>query len=243
MHCHLDFLDDPAGFAHGARLRGLGFFSATVTPGGFERACELLAGCENVRVGVGLHPWWINDGRCDAEDVERVCAAIARTQFVGEIGLDFGKRCAASHEAQIAAFERIAAACAEVGGRLLTVHAVRSADAALDVLERTGCLANNQVILHWYSDTSEGLWRAVRAGCSISVNARMLVTRRGREYARVIPLERLLLETDLPPDDQAGFTLDAWEADLRGALGILEEIRGVRLGEALAQNSKRLLAF
>lgn len=243
MHCHLDFLDDPAEFAHGAQLRGLGFFSATVTPDGFERACGLLADCENVRVGVGLHPWWINDGRCGAEDIERVRAAIPGTRFVGEIGLDFGKRCAASREVQLAAFERIAAACAEAGGRLLTVHAVRSADAALDVLERTGCLANNQVIFHWYSDTSEGLWRAVHAGCSISVNARMLATRRGREYARVIPLDRLLLETDLPPDDEAGFTLDAWEADLRGALCTLEEIRGTQLGETLAQNSQRLLAL
>ena len=35
------------------------------------------------------------------------------------------------------------------------------------------------------------------------MNERMLATKRGREYARQIPLDRLLLETDAPAQPQA----------------------------------------
>ena len=242
MHCHLDFLADASGFADAAGERGMGFFSATVTPEGFHQARERMNACPNVRVGVGLHPWWVHDGRCDEEDVQAVCELVPDTRFVGEIGLDFGKRCAPSREVQEKAFAQVALACAREGGKLLTAHAVRSANAVLDILERTGCLAGNTVIFHWYSDTSDALWRAVHAGCYFSVNARMLATKRGREYARVIPAERLLLETDLPPEDE-GFTLDAWEADLRGTLECLEQIRGCALSETLARTSRQLLGM
>ncbi|MFR2031814.1 MAG: TatD family hydrolase, partial [Collinsella sp.] len=36
-----------------------------------------------------------------------------------------------------------------------------------------------------------------------SVNERMLATKRGREYVRQIPLDRLLLETDAPAEANA----------------------------------------
>ena len=241
MHCHLDFLADPVEFADAARARGLGFFSATVTPDGFERAREALADCPNVRIGAGLHPWWIHDGRCGAADAERVCDLLRETRYVGEVGLDFGKRCASTRDAQLAFFEQIASACARAGGKLLTVHAVRSADAVLDVLERTHCLEHNQVIFHWYSDSSPALSRAIRSGCYFSVNPRMLSTRRGREYTKIIPKDRLLLETDLPPESDAEFTLDAWEAALRHALEGVEEISGKDLAQTIAATSTALM--
>jgi TatD DNase family protein len=243
MHCHLDFLDAPAEFAQAAAVRGLGFFSATVTPAGFEAACAALANSPNVRVGVGLHPWWIHDGRCGVADVERVCAFVRKARFVGEIGLDFGKRCASTRDEQLAAFRQVVTACAHEGGRLLTVHAVRAADAVLDVLDQTRCLEDNQVILHWYSDSNPALWRAIRAGCYFSVNPRMLATKRGREYAKLIPVERMLLETDLPPETGGSFSLDAWEAELAQTLAELERIRGAKLASVLAQNSRTLLAL
>ena len=243
MHCHLDFLADPTEFARDAAERALAFFSATVTPDGFAIAHAPLSDCPNVRVGVGLHPWWVHDGRCGLADVERVCALVRQTRYVGEVGLDFGKRCASSHDVQLSAFRRIAEACAREGGKLLTIHAVRSADAVLDVLEQTRCLESNQVILHWYSDSNPALWRAIRAGCFFSVNMRMLQTKRGREYAKLVPPERLLLETDLPPEDESAFPLDAWIADLSQALAGLKAIRGECVSEQIAQNSAALLGF
>ena len=72
---------------------------------------------------------------------------------------------------------------------MISIHAVRSAGAVLDVLESHGLLIPNPdspvIIFHWFSVTSD---------------ERMLASKRGREYARQIPLDRLLLETDAPAE-------------------------------------------
>ncbi|MDY4918176.1 MAG: TatD family hydrolase, partial [Collinsella sp.] len=89
-------------------------------------------------------------------------------------------------------------------GRVISIHAVRSAGTVLDVLESHGLLIPNSdspaIIFHWFSGTSDELVRARNVGCYFSVNERMLASKRGREYARQIPLDRLLLETDAPAE-------------------------------------------
>ena len=91
-----------------------------------------------------------------------------------------------------------------LAGRVISIHAVRSAGTVLDVLESHGLLIPNPdspaIIFHWFSGTSDELVRARNAGCYYSVNERMLASKRGREYARQIPLDRLLLETDAPAE-------------------------------------------
>ena len=93
MHCHLDFCKDPAHIAHEAEALGTGAFTATVSPAAYESARKTLTPCRNVRVGAGMHPWWVADGRVTYEDVEASADLARETRFIGEIGLDFGKRC------------------------------------------------------------------------------------------------------------------------------------------------------
>lgn len=46
MHCHLDFADDACAIAREAQRYGIGFFSGTVTPEGYEHASMLLSDCK-----------------------------------------------------------------------------------------------------------------------------------------------------------------------------------------------------
>lgn len=227
MHCHLDFSSDMAALARLAQAHGVAAFSNTVTPEGYLAASKALAGFPNVRVGVGLHPWWMADGRCGAEQVELACQLIQKTRFVGEVGLDFAPRREGTFETQFDAFERIIDACCAQGGKVISIHAVRSATAVLDVLERHNATHNNACILHWFSGSSQELARARELGCHFSVNPNMLATKRGRVYVRQIPPERLLLETDLPDEGtdaaQAG---PAWIVQLKRAAELLGEILG-----------------
>ena len=80
-------------------------------------------------------------------------------------------------------------------------------------------------------------------GCLFSVNPRMLATRKGREYARQVPLARLLLETDLPcePDGPVARTAQAHAALLRQALTELCELRSEDVASAVAATSRHLL--
>lgn len=221
MHVHLDFMQDARGVAAEAERLGLGMFAVTVTPEGYEQTARELVDAPNVRVGVGLHPWWVADGRCDTGDVARAAELARTSRFVGEVGLDLSPKHVpdGSLERQVAALEAVAGACAETSDgarpKVLSLHSVRAAGLTLDVLERTGALAACACIFHWFSGTSDELHRAVKAGCWFSVNEMMLRTRRGREYARQLPERRLLLETDLPPGENVPFATREIVASLR----------------------------
>lgn len=229
-HCHLSFAPQTARFAEWVANNQAGAFSTTVSPADHAYAKEVLSGWESLKVGLGAHPWWVSRGEVSMEDIERLASLVPETRFIGEIGLDFGKNGLAKRAfdteeetkaTQVEALRAVFAACVQgkdlqkgaldppgapqdSGGRVLSIHAVRSADVIMDMLQEYGLLPGNTVIFHWFSGSSAQLQRAREMGCFFSVNAFMLNTRRGREYAKAIPLGQLLVETDLPEDPRGG---------------------------------------
>lgn len=248
-HCHLDWEADPAAVARACGQRGVALACCTVTPQAFLAARGALATAPNVILGVGAHPWWVADGRVGQGDVDLAAELAAEAPLVGEVGLDFSpaRSDAAGNQAQVRALTRICEAAAGVGDdpagqRVISLHAVRSAGACLDVLEATGA-ARCRCVMHWFSGSSDELGRALRLGCSFSVGERMLGTRRGREYARQLPAARLLLETDLPGRAGQGVGADGLLASLDRALTALAQVRGVdkdELAATLAANARTL---
>ena len=192
-HCHLDLMAHPDAVADEATALGLGLFDCGVNPRDFSAANERACRQPGIIAGVGLHPWWLAE-------------VAAQERYIGEVGLDFSARFAGSEPLQIQALNRLCDALVQhpLTGRVISIHAVRSAGAVLDVLESHGLLIPNPdspvIIFHWFSGTSDELVRARNSGCYFSVNERMLASKRGREYARQIPLDRLLLETDSPAE-------------------------------------------
>ena len=205
-HCHLDLMASPNAVAHKTAAMGLGLFDCGVDPRDFATANKRTSTSPNIVAGVGLHPWWIADGRCGAAEVDLLCELASQERFIGEIGLDFSSRFAGTEGIQTQAFERLCQALSQhpLAGRVLSIHAVRAAGATLDILESSDLLKDDPnsptIIFHWFSGTSDELVRAHHAGSFFSINERMLATKRGREYARQIPLNRLLLETDAPAE-------------------------------------------
>ena len=116
-HLHLPFFTDPVAFAEEARRQGLALFSQAVTPAEYLRLRPMLEPYDNVRQGVGIHPWWIADGRCGDADVDAVVDLMGSTPWVGEVGLDFSPR-RPNREGQVAAFRRIARAAGAAGVEL-----------------------------------------------------------------------------------------------------------------------------
>lgn len=205
-HCHLDLMAHPDAVADEATALGLGLFDCGVDPRDFAAAKTRGSHHPNIIVGVGLHPWWLADGRCGNAEIDLLCQIAVQERYIGEVGLDFSARFAGSEPLQIQTFDRLCDALVQhpLTGRVISIHAVRSTGTVLDVLESHGLLIPNSdspvIIFHWFSGTSDELVRARNAGCYFSVNERMLASKRGREYARQIPLDRLLLETDAPAE-------------------------------------------
>ena len=104
-------------------------------------------------------------------------------------------------------------------------------------------------VLHWFSGSGDDLTRARQFGCWFSVGERMLATRRGRSYAQQIPLDRLVLETDLPAQNlPAGTSSKAIAADMtasltraRDSLAAIKGVSAAELTRVLARNSAYLL--
>lgn len=245
LHVHLDFMANGEAVAADALAAGAMLFANTVTPDGYRAARGRFAGFGNVRVGAGLHPWWVTGEVAAAEaQADELVALLDGTRFVGEVGLDFGARHGGTQktrEAQAAAFTRIVQACAERGGKALSIHSVKAAREVLDILEGASALERCTCIFHWYTGPSDQLKRAIDLGCLFSVGARMAATAKGREYVKAIPARQLLLETDAPPGEGAPYSFAELQDELQAAARIIEAAKGAEALEAIRAHSEELL--
>ena len=241
-HVHANLMDSPLNVARSSNEAELGLFTCGVTPHDYlELAPQLTQ--DNIRVGLGAHPWYISDGRVTEKDIELLLELMGETPYLGEIGLDFSSRYCVDglQELQVKAFTQICARAAELSHngqpRVLSMHTVRSVDAVLDILEQTGAAQACIPIIHWFSGSSDELQRAIKLGCCFSVGEMSLKTKRGREYAKVYPKDKLLTETDLPSSDQTDIGASDIVDSLKRALCGLSEARGYSVQTEVMANA------
>lgn len=261
-HCHLDFAGNAVELAAAYAACG-GALSGTCDPRDFERVrAELARFAPRVRVGLGLHPWWVADGTCGEGEVALFERLAPAAPLISEVGLDFQPRRVDTRDVQIEAFERVCVASARPLGegkaagqlaarpsaefprRIMSIHSSGAAMCTLDVLDRTGCLDACTCIFHWFSGSQEELTRAIESGCLFSVNERMLKTKRGRAYARAIPKGRLLIETDFPSKPTPMAIPQDVSPRLERTMSLLAEARGADerlLAATVAATSERIL--
>ncbi|NOC83850.1 Qat anti-phage system TatD family nuclease QatD [Ruegeria sp. HKCCD6428] len=195
FHTHLDLYPDLQRAISTCDRRRVATLAVTTTPKAFERNLE-LSSCSNfVRVGLGLHPQLVADRHHEIELFEKL---LPRTRYVGEIGLDRGPAHYRSFELQRSIFARILRACAEDGGKVLSLHSVRATRPVLDMLDEHLPPDRARVVLHWFNGSRSDVRRAVERGCYFSINERMLGSTNGERVLRDIPKDRVLTETDGP---------------------------------------------
>ena len=239
MHCHLQFMANGLEVAADARAAGSFLFDNTVTPQEYFDARMRFEMLENVTAGFGMHPWWVTDNSSSSQIVEQLDAADPR--FIGEIGLDFGKRHAHTREQQVEIYAAIAKWAARKGGKALSIHSVHATAEALDVLQDTGVFENCTCVFHWFTGPSDQLRRAIDAGCFFSVGPRMLATGKGREYVKAIPAKRIMLETDAPPQQGQAYSYAELRAQLESAARDVAAIKGDEVLEVVVETSRRFL--
>jgi TatD DNase family protein len=193
FHCHLDLYPDPTAAAAACRDQGHHVLSVTTTPRAWRGTVALAKGAPRVRTALGLHPQIAHERHGELALFE---ALLPETRYVGEVGLDGSPELRSHQEVQRRCFDRILAACALGGGRVLTVHSRRATDAVLDALERRP--GAGTMILHWFTGSRRELERAIGLGCWFSVGPAMVRSARGREVLAAMPPDRVLTETDGP---------------------------------------------
>lgn len=248
-HVHLDWFADAGELARRAGDAGLGLFACTVEPGGFAGA-EALGGEKNVALACGFHPWWVAERGAENDDrLEAAVTGARASRWVGEVGLDFGRKHEATKDEQLRVFTAICEACAQASDsaepKVISIHSAGAATAVMDVLEKTEAADACRCVFHWFSGTSAELARARELDLWFSLGERSLATRRGREYARQIPACRLLSETDLPEGQASAMDEKDILASLDRAITGIAQARGADPAEIrtlLAKNAAALLA-
>jgi TatD DNase family protein len=195
FHCHLDLFPDPVGAVSAAEIAEIYTLAVTTTPRAWPRNHELTHKTKYVRAALGLHPQVVAER---AGEIELWEEYLPQARYVGEVGLDAGPQHCSSFDLQKQVFTRVLKRCSEVGGRILSVHSVRSAQVVLDLIESHLPRDRGHVVLHWFTGPKSLLRRTVDLGCYFSVNAAMLTKDRGRDLISAIPDDRLLTETDAP---------------------------------------------
>lgn len=240
FHCHVDLYKDHSALIAECDRERVATLAVTTTPKAWPRNRELAAKSAHVRIALGLHPQLVAERENELPIFERY---LSDARYVGEVGLDAGPRFYRSFPAQERVFERILRACAEQGGKVLTVHSVRAVGKVLNHIESSLPQDRGHVVLHWFTGTSAEARRAVALGCYFSINGEMLRSPKHRQLVGSLPLDRLLTETDGPFVERDGQPLRP--RDVGHTVLELAEARSVSaktMEDAVLQNLRRLVS-
>ena len=206
FHCHLDLYPEPHRIARACAERGVYVLSVTTTPSAWH-GTKALAG-KRTRIALGLHPQLAYEHR---HELALFNELLPQARYVGEIGLDGGTEFRPHWKDQLAVFNHILGACAQAGGRVMSIHSRRAAKAVLDCLESHP--GAGIPVLHWFSGSVRDLDGAIALGCWFSVGPAMLNSEKGKRLAALMPRERVLTESDGPFAQIAGRAVLPWEVD------------------------------
>jgi TatD DNase family protein len=260
-HAHLDMLDDPVAALVRAARAGIALVATVVdlteepertldgldgwlTGAAAELAPEGLAPPE-VRLIVGWHPHNATRGDDALLTRLRELAAGPRVGALGELGLDFHYD-HSPRDVQRAWFRSQLTLAHEVG-LPVEIHLREAHAEGADLLAELGTPAAGCVI-HCFTEGPATAERFLELGCHISFAGPVTFAKaeQVRDAARIVPLDRLLVETDCPflaPHPYRGRPNEPALAVLNAAA--VAEAKGIGSAEvatAALDNARRLFA-
>ena len=237
-HFHLDLMNNMQALVREFSTTDVGAVVVGTTPKAYEGDKRFCFGTEKIRVGLGMHPQLVAER---GQELELFLRLVKGTKYIGEVGLDFNTNYIASKEQQMVCFREIVKACANEGGKVLSIHSAKAARTVIDELKNARAFRGNVCILHWFTGSAAERKSAIESGAYFSINSKMLKTKSGQETIKVVPAERILLETDAP------FTMrfrsvSELKTELERLVIGISEIRGVEMRRRIEENSMRVLS-
>ncbi len=200
-HCHLTFkpLDgDIEGVLERSRAIGV---TAWITVGtsleDSQKAVEFAGRFDNLYATVGVHPHDAKDVTADTLAQLSQLAQNVNVVAIGETGLDFHYNFSKQPD-QV----RVFAAQLKLAEELnlpVVVHSRNAFDETMDILERHGSGLKG-VVFHCFSGSPEQAKRVLERGYYVSFTGAVTFknAEQSRQAAKLVPLDRLMLETDCP---------------------------------------------
>jgi TatD DNase family protein len=247
-HCHLDFPEfAPQLGAVMARARAAGVeycLTIATSLAGFPRVREIAAQFDNVWCSVGIHPHdAAKEPLADASSLLALTGD-AKVVGIGETGLDYFYD-HSPRERQAENFRHHIAA-ARQSGLPLIVHTRDADDDLAAILREETAKGAFTGVLHCFSSGQALAELALELGFYISVSGMATFKNAGalRDILKIVPLDRLLVETDAPylaPIPHRGERNEpAFVAHTAAKLAEIKDVAPDDLARATSENFFRL---
>lgn len=217
FHCHLVLYTNARNVYIEAQKKMDFVWLVTTSPRGFAATSKVLRQTESIILSPGLHP---EVAAQKAPELELLLQQMAASVAIGEIGLDGLARYRPNFDLQIQIFSAVVERSQSLGGRILSIHSRDAAKEVLDVLEQFAGFGT--AVLHWFTDSAQLLRRASSIGCWFSVGPAMLTSANGRKLAAMMPMNRVVPESDGPFAKTSGNPIMPWDAS-----GVAEKLASI----------------
>ncbi len=205
-HCHIDgeqFDGDRDDVVQRARDAGvtamLNIGTGDPHSDDFRRAVAVAETYEGVYASVGVHPHdaKLYDDKAEAHLIELVKSSTKVIAW-GEIGLDFYYD-HSPRDVQVEVFRRQIRTARELGLPII-IHSRDADDETVEILTEECSWSGFRGIMHCFGGTPQMAEALMSLGFLISFagNVTFKKAENLRDAARVVPLDRLLIETDCP---------------------------------------------
>lgn len=221
----------------GAASVGVEKFICASTSEGDWKAVAALADKypEQIVPAFGLHPWYLDKLEPDWEVRLENLLKKYPAALVGESGLDRLKDPHA--EPQMSVF-RIHMELAHCLQRPLIIHAVK----VQELLEDCWALLPECFVFHSYNGKAELLKKIIKAGGYVSFSQSILRNPARGEVLRLVPVDKLLVETDGPYQGIGGQeSCPAQLPQLLKEIAVLRQQDEQELAAVVYQNSQRFI--
>jgi TatD DNase family protein len=200
-HCHLTF-EQLAGDVENVIARSIaagvtGWITIGTDTQQSQKAVELANKFENMYAAVGIHPHYAKDVTADDIAELKRLAQDLKVVAIGETGLDFHYDFSGRTSQQRIFVEQLKIA-SEMNLPVI-IHCREAFDETIKTLEQFG-QELRKIVFHCFSSSAEQAKVVLARGWYISLTG--VVTfknaNKTREAAKLVPVERLMIETDCP---------------------------------------------
>jgi len=247
-HCHLDFPDfdtDRDAVLLRARERGVDFLvNVGSSLKGSEQAVLLAAHHPNIFASIGIHPHGAKD--CDKQallDIESLLNS-KKVVAIGEVGLDYYRNLS-DPKLQVNVFRNFIELA--INRRLpLVIHSRQAEEETIGVLGEFASKPLPKIVIHCFSGKEDFLKKCLDSGFFVSFTCNVTYKKAQalRDVVKLVPLDRMFLETDAPflaPEGKRGKRNEpAYIVELAQAVA---RIKQIDLDKVCAETTKNAKQF
>lgn len=190
-HDHFEFYHDLSSGVKTIRTFEICTLVNSTTVNEYIALCKKYS-CDNlIKIGFGIHPWKVET----TEVLENLESYISNCDFVGEIGLDFfWEKRKNLYALQREVFDYFLQ-MAKKHDKITNIHTKGAEKEVLQSLQKYNL---RTPIVHWYSGELQHIKAFLDLGCYFTIGPDAGYSQLTDELLAILPLDRLLTETDGP---------------------------------------------